>query len=112
MVMLLAERLASTVAPASAAWELGGIGTQMSSQISACTTRFGHVRRCEQQVGAERRAVWAPMVIVAADHAVAHYEMSRLIEFAVVGQMDLGHHAEQAAAMDRQRAVVECAGVA
>ncbi len=39
--MLLADRLASTVAPASAACELGGTGIQMSSQISACTTRPG-----------------------------------------------------------------------
>jgi hypothetical protein len=36
MVMLLAERFASTVAPASAAKVLGGIGTHTSSQISTC----------------------------------------------------------------------------
>ena len=41
MVMLLADRLASTVAPASAASELGGIGTQKSSQTSAWTTKPG-----------------------------------------------------------------------
>ncbi len=34
MVMLLAERLISTSAPASAAWLEGGIGVQTSSQIS------------------------------------------------------------------------------
>ena len=34
MVMLLADRLTSTSAPASAAWLDGGTGTQMSSQIS------------------------------------------------------------------------------
>ena len=34
MVMLLAERLLSIVAPASAAYVLGGTGTQTSSQIS------------------------------------------------------------------------------
>ena len=34
MVMLLADRLSSTSAPASAAWLDGGTGTQMSSQIS------------------------------------------------------------------------------
>ena len=35
-VMLLAERLANTVAPANAAYVVGGIGVQTSSQISAC----------------------------------------------------------------------------
>jgi hypothetical protein len=35
--MLLAERLASTVAPASAAQLLGGIGVHTSSQISTCS---------------------------------------------------------------------------
>ena len=34
MVILLAERFASTVAPARAAYVLGGIGVQTSSQIS------------------------------------------------------------------------------
>ena len=40
-VIGLADRLSSTVAPASAASELGGIGTQRSSQISTWTTRPG-----------------------------------------------------------------------
>ena len=34
MVMLLADRLTSSSAPARAAWLEGGTGTQMSSQIS------------------------------------------------------------------------------
>ncbi len=34
MVMLLAERLTNSSAPARAAWLDGGTGTQMSSQIS------------------------------------------------------------------------------
>ena len=33
--------LASTVAPASAAWALGGTGTHMSSQISTNSARSG-----------------------------------------------------------------------
>src|SRR5262249_30169910 len=37
MVMLLAERFASTVAPASAPQVEGGIGVQTSSQISTCS---------------------------------------------------------------------------
>jgi hypothetical protein len=37
--MGLPEMLASTVAPASAASALGGMGTNMSSQTSTCSTR-------------------------------------------------------------------------
>ena len=40
-VMGLPEMFSSTVAPASAAAELGGIGTQKSSQISVCVTSPG-----------------------------------------------------------------------
>ena len=40
-VIGLPDRLASTVAPASAASALGGTGTHMSSQISTCSTRPG-----------------------------------------------------------------------
>ena len=39
-------------------------------------------------------------------------EMPRLVEFAVVGQVHLRHHAEQPAAMDGHRRVVERAGMA
>ena len=41
MVIGLPDRLASTVAPASAASALGGTGTNMSSQISTCSTKPG-----------------------------------------------------------------------
>ena len=41
MVMGLPERLASTVAPARAAGEEGGIGTHTSSQTSACSVSPG-----------------------------------------------------------------------
>src|ERR1043166_1973038 len=40
IVILLAERLASTVAPASAPQVLGGIGTHTSSQTSTCSEKF------------------------------------------------------------------------
>ena len=40
-VIGLPDRLASTVAPASAASALGGTGTHMSSQISTCSFRPG-----------------------------------------------------------------------
>ena len=71
----------------------------------------GHVVGGEQQVGAERRGVGADGDL-AADHSVAHDKMPRLVEFAVVGQMHLRHHAEQPAAMDGDRRVVERAGMA
>ena len=109
--MLLADRLASTVAPASAACELGGTGTQMSSQISACTTRPGTSSAANSR-SVPNGAVSAADGDLAAHHPVARHEMPRLVEFAVVGQMDLRHHAEQPAAMDRQRAVVERSGMA
>gem|GEM_PF-5212210 len=41
MTMLEAERLHSTVAPASAPSELGGVAAQMSSQISMKKRKFG-----------------------------------------------------------------------
>ncbi len=40
-VMLLADRFASTVAPASAPNVLGGIGTQTSSHSSTCNAKPG-----------------------------------------------------------------------
>ena len=53
-VIGLPDRLASTVAPASAASALGGTGTHMSSQISTCSARPGTSVGREDQVGAER----------------------------------------------------------
>ena len=58
-VIGLPERLASTVAPASAASALGGTGTHMSSQISTCSRRSGRSVGGEDQVGAERHLVAA-----------------------------------------------------
>ena len=54
MVIGLPDKLASTVAPASAASALGGIGTNMSSQISTCSTKPGTSVGGEQQVRPER----------------------------------------------------------
>ncbi len=53
-VMFDAERLASTVAPASAASVPGGIGTHRSSQTSVCSTKPGRCGMRDQDVGAER----------------------------------------------------------
>ena len=105
MVMLLADRLASTVAPASAA----GAGRHRDPDVLAdlgMHDQAGHIRGREQQIGPERRRQ-ARQSDLATLHAVARYEMPPLVEFAVIGQMDLGHHPEQPAAMDRQRAVVQ-----
>ena len=64
----------------------------------------------EQQVGAEWGGVAADGDL-AAHHPVAGHEMPRLVEFAVVGQMHLRHHAEQPPAVDRHRRVVERTGM-
>ena len=38
--------------------------------------------------------------------------MPRLVELPIIGQMDLRHHAQQPAAMDGERTIIECAQVA
>ena len=60
MVIGLPDRLASTVAPASASPLDGGTGTNMSSQISTPMVRPGTSAAVEQQIGAERRASARP----------------------------------------------------
>ena len=70
-----------------------------------------HVLGREQQVGTEWRGQCADGN-VATHHAVARYEMPQFVELAVVGQMHLGHNTQQPAAMDRERAVVQRAGMA
>ena len=57
MVIGLPDRLASTVAPASASPLDGGTGTNMSSQISTPTVSPRTSAAREQQIGAERRAL-------------------------------------------------------
>ena len=54
-VIGLPERLSRTVAPASAASELGGIGTHTSSQTSACTTRPGTSSAAKSSLGRTER---------------------------------------------------------
>ena len=85
----------------------GGTGTQKSSQISACTTRPGTSVGREQQIGAERRGRAPPIADRLAAVPVARGEMPLLVELAVVRQVDLRHDAEQPAAVDGERAVVE-----
>ena len=83
---------------------LGGIGTHMSSQISTCSLRSGHVGRAEDQVRTERH----PPV----GHAdrrtaavVARREVPPLVELPVGRQVGLGRDAQDHAAVDDHRAV-------
>ena len=99
MVMLLAERFSSTVAPASAPSVLGGIGTQRSSQISAWTTRPGTSSAANSRSG-PNGASTPPMTHGLALGARAGGEVPVLVELAVVRQVDLRDHAEQPAAVD------------
>ena len=71
----------------------------------------GEVLGLEQEVGAEGDAA-AGNQNVAAGLAVAADEVAGLIELPIVGQVDFRHDAEQAAAVDGERAVVEGALVA
>ena len=64
------------------------------------------VLRGEQQVGAEGHLA-TPNCDRAALMPVAGDEMARFVELPVVRQVDFRHHAEQPAAMDRQRAIVQ-----
>ena len=104
-VIGLPERFASTVAPASAASALGGTGTHMSSQISTCSAKPGHVGGAEDQVGAERHLGAGRRVIVAPAPVVAGREPAPLVELAVGRQVGLRRHAEDPAAVDDDRAV-------
>ncbi len=110
--MLLADRLASTVAPASAAWRAG------RDREPRCPRRSPRGRRSRADPSAANSrsvpngALWPPMVISPPTMPSPGDEMPRLVEFAIVGQVDFRHHAQQAAAMDRQRGVVQRAGVA
>ena len=79
-----AERLASTVAPASAASALGGTGTQRSSQISVCSDEAGAgAGASDQDVGAERDVVTEQRDRVAARRR-RRLEPAQLVELAIV----------------------------
>ena len=105
--MFDADRLTSTVAPASAANDDGGIGTQTSSQISTWNVKQRQVRR-PGTAGRRRTARRAPSSVTVARAArVAGAELARLVELAVVRQVGLRHDAEHAAAADDGGAVEE-----
>ena len=69
-----------------------------------------HILGGKQQVDAERRSKLADCDF-AAHRPVTGHEMARLVEFAVVWQVQFGHHAQQPATVDRERAIIERAGV-
>ena len=94
MVMLLADKFASTVAPATAASPLGGLGTQTSSQISAWTIR-PRMSDASHNRSVPNGTVRPPMVMDAAVGAVAADEVAGFVEFPVIRQMDFRHDAEQ-----------------
>ena len=104
MVIGLPDRLASTVAPASASPLDGGTGTNMSSQISTPIVRPGTSVGVEQQVGAERRPLAGDRDLQAGDAAPGG-ELAPLVELPVVRQMDLRHDAEHPAAVDHDGGV-------
>ena len=86
-----------------------GLGTRRHRE-SRCPRRSRHARRGSGRSSAANSrsvpngAVWAPMVISPPTMPSPDDEMPRLVEFAIVGQMHLRHHAEQPAAMDGDRA--------
>ena len=105
-VIGLPERLASTVAPASAASALGGTGTHMSSQISTCSTRPGTSSAANSRSGPNGTVTPAEHDGAAAA-VVAGGELPALVELPVVRQVRLRRDAEDPAAVDHDRAVEE-----
>ena len=94
IVSLLAERLSRIVAPAIAWSELGGSGTQRSSQISIPTTNGSRaglaLARClEEQVNAER-GVRETQVDLGGLSPSCRLKPTMLVEFLVSGKVLLG----------------------
>ncbi len=100
----LPDRLASTVAPASAASALGGTGTHMSSQISTCSTKPGRSVGGEQQVRAERDLLAADPDLAA--HVVPGRDLAALVELPVGRQVRLGGDAQDPPAVDHDHGAV------
>ena len=104
-VMFDAERLASTVAPASAASVPGGTGTQRSSQMSVCRTKPGRCGSAHQHVGAERHVGAEQRERCAARALGGGTEPAQLVELAVVRRIRLRRDRQRAAAIERHRAI-------
>ena len=105
-VIGLPLRLTSTVAPSSAASALGGIGTHMSSQTSTCRRRPGTSVAAKMRSGPKGTSS-PPTVMELPVLVVARREPAALVELAVVGQVGLRRDAEDLAAVDHDRAVVD-----
>ena len=97
-VTLDADRLISTVAPASAASDEGGIGVHRSSQISTKKREQRLLFDLEQQARAERDVALTAQVDRVAGGVVAGRELAQLVELAVVRQVGLGRDPEDSPA--------------
>src|SRR5205085_2494383 len=94
--MLLAERLAMTVAPAMLAKVLSGIGTHRSSQISTNTTKLSRSvarNRSEAPRGISR---WPSRSTCSTVVCCAALKCRFLVELPVVRGVALGDHAQDA----------------
>ena len=87
---------------------LGGIGTQRSSQTSTCTRQLRQVAALEQQVRAERD-VLAEQCYPSSDRLARGAELAFLVVLEVLGQVALGHHAEDSPAVDHHGRVEQAA---
>ena len=106
IVMLLAERLASTVAPASAPQVLGGMGTQRSSHTSTKSAKPSTFTRFEYEIVPERHDL-PEEVDVATHRQTAWRELAALVKLAVVGQIGLGRDPEEAPSVNHDSGVEE-----
>ncbi len=97
------------MAPASAASALGGIGTHMSSQTSACRTRPGTSVAAKSRSGPN--GTFVPVDRDLAGLVVAGGELAALVELPVGGQVGLRRDAEDPAAVDDDRGVVDAVAV-
>lgn len=112
VVSSLAEQFTMTVAPASAWRMLGGFGTHTSSQISAATARPAELLTSEQQICTEMDII-SVLTLLGHPHVlhfrISRCEMTKLVEFSVVGNMYLRHQSQQMAAANGRRHIVELA---
>jgi hypothetical protein len=105
MTMFEADRLAQISAPARAPMDEGGWRPSSPRR----SRRGGRGRRglWPRSAGRCRRGRWSPAVDLGADDAGAGGEPALLVVLPVVGQVALGHDAEDPAAGDDRGAVVQ-----
>jgi hypothetical protein len=83
----------------------GGCGAQKSSQISIWKTKSARSSAAKSR--SVPNGTFCPASSIFSPQAEARGEPALLVIFAVIGQEGLGHDAEDRAARDRQRAIVE-----